>query len=394
MTRLGWLTRDRTAAGRRAPSVLDWAVAIALLIVALLEVANGAFPGPVGFAAIAQLPAILPVAFRRITPVTALAVTALVSLPYAVAYGMGNSLASMVAVVLLVYSVGRHAGPRGALAGAALALLMTIELGIGGRLYSAEDYVFVLLILGAALGLGVALRVQTNRSISLAIAADRAEREQAETARAAVDEERARIARELHDVVAHNVGLIVLQAGGARSVLDADPERARAALQVVEETGRQTLAEMRLLVGILRVDEGPERQPLPRLDRLPVLVDEARAAGLSVDLDIEGTATPLPAGLELAAYRLIQESLTNVRKHAPDARATVRLWYERDRLRLEVSDDGGAPAASAQSSTGSGHGLIGMRERVQVYDGRFFAGPLPGGGFRVEATLPLVVAPA
>jgi signal transduction histidine kinase len=210
-----------------------------------------------------------------------------------------------------------------------------------------------------------------------------------------VREERARIARELHDVVADKVGLIVLQAGGARTVLDTDPERARQALQQVEEMGRQTLAEMRHLVGILRVDEGADRQPLPRLDRLPALVNETRAAGLAVELEVEGAVVGLSAGLELAVYRLIQEALTNVRKHAPASRAEVRLCYQTDRVRIEVSDDGGPSGAVGDTvlkASGLGHGLIGMRERVQLYDGRMQAGPMPGGGFRVEAVLPLSVA--
>jgi len=204
--------------------------------------------------------------------------------------------------------------------------------------------------------------------------------------------ERARIARELHDVVADKVGLIVLQAGGARSVLGADPDRARTALEEVEETGRQTLAEMRHLVGILRVDDGSDRQPLPRLERLPALVDETRAAGLAVELEVEGPVVGLPAGLELAAYRLIQEALTNVRKHAPRSRAQVRLCYEPDGLRIEVRDDGGPFGVAGDTglkAAGLGHGLIGMRERVQLYDGRMLAGPMSGGGFRVEAVLPL-----
>ena len=238
----------------------------------------------------------------------------------------------------------------------------------------------------------MALRVQTERSIALAVAADRARRMQEATAQAAVHEERARIARELHDVVAHNVGIIVLQASGALSVLATNPERARTALQQVEETGRQTLTEMRHLVGILREDEVEARQPLPRLDRLPALVDEARIGGPTVDLVVEGSPVDLPAGVELAAYRLIEEALTNVRKHAPTARVRVRLCYEPDRLGIEVSDDGGstgAAAAAARHAADPGHGLIGMRERVQVYGGRMQTRTMPGGGFRVEATLPL-----
>jgi signal transduction histidine kinase len=154
---------------------------------------------------------------------------------------------------------------------------------------------------------------------------------------------------------------------------------------------------MRQLVGILREDDGTDRQPLPRLERLPALVDETRAAGLTVALEVEGPVVGLPAGLDLAVYRLIQEALTNVRKHAPTSCAEVRLCYEPDRVRIEVSDDGGPPGAvrkTASAASGLGHGLIGMRERVQLYEGRMEAGPMSGGGFRVEAVLPLPVAAA
>jgi signal transduction histidine kinase len=394
---LRWMTRERTMAGRRAPSVLEWAVTLALVAIAFLEIASGAFPGPVAVAAAFQVASILPVAYRRIAPLPAITVSVLVSVPYVLAFGAGNSLAGAVTLLLLVWSVGRQLTGRAFLVGTAMGLLMIVELGIGGRLITFEDWVYVLLIYGSALGLGVALRVQTERSNALAIAADRAQREQEATAQAAVQEERARIARELHDVVAHNVGLIVLQAGGARSVLATDPERARTALLHVEETGRQTLAEMRHLVGILRLDEGYERQPLPRLERLPALVDEARAGGLTVNLDVEGSPVELPAGLELAVYRLIQEALTNVRKHAPASHVLARLAYEPDLLRIEVTDDGGssgAATATTRDVSGLGHGLIGMRERVQVYDGQMQAGPLPGGGFRIVATLPLPAAAA
>ena len=392
--RLDWATRERRVGGRHAPSVLDWLVTLALVVIALLEAVGGEFPGPVAVAAAVQLAALLPIAFRRVAPLPAIAISAAVYLPYVVAYGAPNSLAQLLAGLLFIYAVGRHADSRGLLAGAAIGLLLIVVEGLRGTLLSPADWAFALIFSGAALGLGVALRVQVQRSMALAEAADHARREREATAQAAVQEERARIARELHDVVAHNVGLIVLQAGGARSVLGTDPERARTALRQVEETGRQTLAEMRHLVGILRVDEGANRQPLPRLERLPALVDEARAAGLTVELEVEGLAVGLPAGLELAAYRLIQEALTNVRKHAPTSRAQVRLCYEPDRLRVEVSDDGGPSGAlhdPARNASGPGHGLIGMRERVQLYGGRLTTGPMPGGGFRVEAILPLSV---
>lgn len=400
MKRLGWLTRDRTVGERRAPSVLDWLVTLALLADALVEVQGGVFPGTFQIAAGIQLASLLPVAFRRLAPLAALAISSAVYLPYTVAYGAyaaPNSLAQLLAALLFIYAIGRHAETRDLAAGVAIGLLGFVVEGIRGTLSQPVDWAFAFTFFGAALGIGMALRVQTQRSMSLAHAVALAEREQESMARAAVQEERARIARELHDVVAHNVGLIVLQAGGGRSVLATDPERARAAFAQVEETGRQTLTEMRHLVGLLRVDESDNRQPIPRLDRLPALVDEARGAGFKVDLRVEGPVVGLPTGLELAAYRLVEEALTNVRKHAPTASAQVRLSYEPDRLLIEVMDNGVRSVTAdeaARSASEPGYGLIGMRERVKVYDGRLEAGPVPGGGFRVEAILPLSLGSA
>ncbi len=381
---------------RRAPAPLDWLVAVGLVITALIETANGVFRGPVAVTVVFELAVIVPVAFRRVAPLRAITVSAAASVAYGIAYGAGNGSANAIAELLLIYSVGRHVDGRNLVAGAMVMLLIAAEQLAGvGLLLSPGDWAYILMVLGGALGLGVALRVQVQRSIALAVAADRAMRAQEVSAEAAVHEERARIARELHDVVADKVGLIVLQAGGARSVLDTDPDRARTALQQVEETGRQTLAEMRHLVGIMRADEVAERQPLPRLERLPVLVDEARAAGLTVDMEVTGRVVALPAGLELAAYRLVQEALTNVRKHAPSSVVRVLLGYEPDRLRIEVSDDGGPRGDGHDTDrTVLGHGLVGMRERVRLYDGQLQAEPLPGGGFRVEATLPLAAAAA
>jgi signal transduction histidine kinase len=214
----------------------------------------------------------------------------------------------------------------------------------------------------------------------------RAEHEREERARAAVAEERARIARELHDVVGHSVSVMTVQASGVRRLLRPDQEREREALLVVERTGREALAEMRRMVGVLRrPEEAPALAPQPSLDHLSRLVEQAREAGLPVDLRIEGEAAQLPAGVDLTAYRLVQEGLTNVVKHAQATRAEVLVNYGDDYLEVTVNDNG----QGVGNGDGGGHGLVGMRERVSVYGGEIDAGPQPGGGYRLHAKLPL-----
>ena len=245
--------------------------------------------------------------------------------------------------------------------------------------------------------------------------AARLERERDAQAQIAAAAERARIARELHDVIAHNVSVMVVQADGAGYALDTAPETARAALEAIAGTGRQALAEMRGLVGVLRSSDpdsgsgsssgwgsgsgsgsgdGAELAPQPGIEQLAGLLEQARAAGLPVSFSVEGVPRPLAAGPALAAYRIVQESLTNARKHAgPAATAAVTLRFCEDQLVIKVTDDGrGATAASRDSGAGdsaAGHGLPGMRERVETYGGTVIAGPRAGGGWRVRAALPL-----
>jgi signal transduction histidine kinase len=213
-----------------------------------------------------------------------------------------------------------------------------------------------------------------------------AERERDVAAREAVVAERARIARELHDAIAHNVSMMVVQAGAERSVLGEQQSSTREVLETVEEIGRGALTEMRRLVGMLRSDEHDPLTPQPGLDDLPQLVTQVREAGLPVDLEIEGERRELPVGLELSAFRIVQEALTNALKHAGDARATVRVRYGPDSLELEIVDDG---AGAAPRTDGGGHGLVGMRERVALYGGRFEANRRAAGGFTVRALLPI-----
>ncbi|NEC25685.1 sensor histidine kinase [Streptomyces sp. SID8111] len=244
--------------------------------------------------------------------------------------------------------------------------------------------------------MGDSIRTRRAYFAQLEERAARLEKEREAQAKVAVAAERARIARELHDVVAHNVSVMVVQADGAAYVLDAAPDQAKKALETISSTGRQALAEMRRLLGVLRTgehQEAGEYVPQPDVQQIEDLVEECRTSGLPVDFRVEGTPRPLPSGVELTAYRIVQEALTNTRKHGgPNTGASVRLVYFDDGLGLLVEDDGkGAPHELYEEGglDGQGHGLIGMRERVGMVGGTLDAGPRPGGGFRISALLPL-----
>ncbi|MEU6386554.1 sensor histidine kinase [Streptomyces bauhiniae] len=244
--------------------------------------------------------------------------------------------------------------------------------------------------------LGDSMRTRRAYFAQLEERAARLEKEREAQAKVAVAAERARIARELHDVVAHNVSVMVVQADGAAYVLDAAPDQARQALETISSTGRQALAEMRRLLGVLRTgehQESGEYVPQPDVRQIDDLIEQCRDSGLPVDFKVEGTPRPLPSGVELTAYRIVQEALTNTRKHGgAEAGASVRLVYFDDGLGLLVEDDGkGAPHElyGEGGADGQGHGLIGMRERVGMVGGTLDAGPRPGGGFRISALLPL-----
>jgi signal transduction histidine kinase len=220
-----------------------------------------------------------------------------------------------------------------------------------------------------------------------------AERGRELRARQAVADERTRIARELHDVVSQALGVIVMQAGGAGSMPVLEEADAKAVLSTIEQTGRQAFAEMRRLVGVLRDDgEAATLVPQPTVGEIPALLARLASAGLEVDLEIEGTQREVPAGVELSAYRIVQEALTNSLKHAGAAHATVRVVWSQDHLDVEVSDDGPAPGLTAPPQVpadSGGKGLVGMRERVMLFGGELEAGPSPHGGYRVAARLPL-----
>ena len=289
----------------------------------------------------------------------------------------------------------------GAVAGAATLLFLDFRVDV---LQSPGEIVFHWLVFIVAWSVGRGLNVMELRAAESLRRAIEVEVASAERALAAVVEERTRIARELHDVVAHSVSVMVVQAGAAEQVVEDDPAHVRAALETIRRTGTEALAEMRRVVAMLRdAEEAGTLTPQPGLGQLRVLVDEARSGGLEVSLTVTGTTDRLPAGLDLAAYRILQEALTNVRRHAGASHAEVHVRYEDESLTLEVRDDGRSRSATdgaepgpdpvAVGTGGLGHGLIGMRERVGIYGGRLDAGPTRDGGFRVLAVLPLAGTP-
>ena len=295
-----------------------------------------------------------------------------------------DPLALAITLAIAVYSVGAHTSGRQVLAG----VLLVATLCLAGTIADANEgtvgdflgnAVFFFTIFGGLWLAGRAIRRRRARERELIVERD-------EGARAAVADERARIARELHDVVAHGVSVIVLQARGGRRVLDEDPEEAREAFDSIESTGKQALAEMRRLLGLLRSDDAElALAPQPSLAQLDRLVAQIREAGLPVEVEVEGEPVELPPGVDLSAYRIVQEALTNALRHAGPAHAHVRVRYRADELELEITDDG----PGATNGDGGGHGLVGMRERVAVYGGELRAGSRLEGGFALRARLPL-----
>jgi signal transduction histidine kinase len=341
----------------------------------------------------------VPVVFRRAYPVAAFAAAIAVGALQVLINSKPNP--TDLAIVILLYTLAAYTARRISIAGLAICLAgsaAAVLRWMPDRL-SMWDSLLVGSIMFAGPSLiawvfGDSMRYRRAYYTNLEDRAARLEAERDAQAQIAAAAERARIARELHDVVAHNVSVMVVQADGASYALGSDPDRARQALAAISATGRQALAEMRRMLGVLRRNEDgtePGRAPLPGIGQLGELLEQTRATGLAVSFTVEGVPQPLPDGAALAAYRIVQESLTNTRKHGgPRATAEVTLRYLEDALLLRITDDGRGAAAA---SDGAGHGLTGMRERVAVYGGWVQAGPRPSGGYHVTALLPLV-APA
>jgi signal transduction histidine kinase len=381
--------------GRRSLIAIDAVVGLGLAAILLLAVGDHAatlfFTGPGWLGMLVALAMGVSAALRRVWPIGALAGVFL-SLGVATVTGMAwgeSTVAFMIPLAFALYPVALQEPTRRAVLALVVCVVSTSaaivitaylypEVGADGPLWPGL-IVFDWLLFGASWGFGRAMRARRAYAASTA----------AQLAQQAVTDERLRIARELHDIVAHSLSLITVKAAIANHVATERPEEAQDALRIIADTSRSTLTEMRRLLGVLRSDGGPELAPTPGLAGLDELASRAGLAGVQVDLTVRGTGS-LPDGVELSIYRIVQEALTNVVKHAAPARCRVTVDTDEHEARIEVVDDG--PGVRTLPSTTQGHGLIGMRERVMMFDGAFAAGPRAEGGFGVTARLPYQTA--
>jgi signal transduction histidine kinase len=394
------MTNRVRAWARRRPLAVDAALAVALVLVeaaVLLLAPHELRPGLSWSALGWSVLCAAPVAARRVAPWPAVG-AAVVSL--AVVAPLRHSPATQgLALVVLTYTMAAHRRARSAALATAMlwvpALLTNLVAPPAGAVRVAPALLVLNNLLTAAVAYAVGRAVQARRQSTrmLRERARIAEANQRSLAEQAVADERRRIARELHDVVAHQVSVMGVLATGARRVLRRDPDAADEAMATVEETGRATLRELRRLLDVLRTDAEVDTDlaPQPGLTGIEALVEQVREAGMPVTLRVDGAPAPLAAGVALAIYRVIQEALTNALKHAGRATALVRLTWTDGFLAVEVSDTGRGPAPTGGRI---GHGLVGMRERVALYGGVLRTGPRAGGGFRVYARIPLESAGA
>jgi signal transduction histidine kinase len=364
------------------------AVGVGLAEATVTQSAKNGPQGPLWFDLLTILAMTLPLFARRRFPFGAPATVgaAIAASSFVdgrlVPHGLITVLVALAAFVLM----GALRDRTQAVSGLAFGIGVTAIVAHNDPQGGVGNFVFTSIVFSVAWTIGFAVSRKFQEASDARERAARAEREREERARLAVADERARIARELHDVVGHSVSVMTVQASAVRMRLRPHQEQQREALLVVEQTGREALAEMRRMVGVLRrPEEAPALAPQPSLEHLDKLVAHAREAGLPVELRIEGTPEQLPAGVDLTAYRLVQEGLTNAVKHARAQHAEVVVRYGDGHVELTVSDDG----LGIGGGDGGGHGLVGMRERVSVYGGELEAGPQAGGGYRLRARLPV-----
>jgi signal transduction histidine kinase len=369
----------------RRPNRIDWLLTGLALTTGLVELAvDGASRGSDALNAICVVAIALPMAWWRTSPLRATAVLLAVAILAEWQTSAADQPAIWFSLLALSWGLGAHEDGRHAAAGVVVLFCgITATSAIAGPL-TVGDVLFPTILTVAFCLAGRTARSRARLAGELHEAAARARERRAAAAERAVAEERRRIAREMHDVVAHSVSVMVVQAGGARRILEREPARAQAAARLIAGTGREAIVELQRLLGVLQVDPGPP----PTLEELDGLVERARAAGLPVALEIEGERRTLPAGVELAAYRVLQEAITNAIKYAGGARTDVCVRYRADEVELEVRDRG-CGGATPSPVGGGGHGLVGMRERVRVFGGELQTGRVADGGFEVLARIPV-----
>jgi signal transduction histidine kinase len=378
-----WVTDAAIAAGMAAAALVD-------LFTVSSETIDALDYRPVdSWAIILVLAITLPLVARRTYPTTVLVI---VSTAW-VLERLANypSTISVFALLFAFHAVGselpRHRSRIVGWSGVAALVLFTLAGYLSGYGVGFGTVLVMVVFTTFPLLLGQEIHERRRSQEELAEHAAGLERDREQQAREAVLSERTRIARELHDVVAHQMTVATVQAAAARRLLDRDPARSLEAIAAAEQAGHDGLTEMRRLLGVLRTEDAAQREPQPGLGQLDGLVGQMSGAGLGTKLEIEGEARPLPAGVDLNAYRIVQESLTNALRHGgPAAVATVRLMFAAEAVYLEIEDTG--RGITAIGSTGAGHGLIGMRERAALLGGELEAAPLRGGGYRVTARLP------
>ncbi len=375
---------------RRHPWWSDSVLALILTVIAVgstvVSRTRYGFAFPV-LAAIVTLFTTVPIALRRYRPLAVLAVTVIAeTLLLIFRPGAGGP----VGVIVALYTVAAYCERRVSIRAAALAALpITVAVIVNNGAHTGQ-VIPELAVFAIAWVVGDNIRTRRAYLAELEARAARLEREREDKADRAVIEERARIARELHDVIAHNVSVMVVQAAAGEDVFDEDPGKARESLAAVASTGRAALTELRRLLGVIRAEDDrgdPAYAPQPGIERIDELIGQVRETGLPVELSVLGEARPLPEGVGLCAYRIVQEALTNTLKHAHASTAQVQLRYVADALELQVLDDGcGTTSLNGETD---GQGLIGMRERVALFGGELTAEPRSGRGYEVRARLPL-----
>ena len=388
-----WALSDPLVQDALIASLLTAASLVGLLTQLHVDLPEGGTDGNPGLDGVGLVLALLqtvPLVWRRVAPIAVLAVITSATFLF-FTLGYFPSFASF-GFLLALYTVAAHRERRVSIPAALASVFVVVLILYMSREPVEIDTIFAEgLVVGAVWFIGDGLRVKRSQVITLEDRATRFEREREEAARRAVAEERRVIARELHDMVAQKVSVMVAQSVAAQRVLDDEPEESRAVLHSIEDSGREALVEMRRLLGLLRTDDDPPdaRNPQQGLRDIESLLSQVREAGLPVDLRVEGEPRPLPPGLDLSAFRIVQEGLTNVLKHAGATRATVVIRYGDSGLDLTIADDGHGSEAPGPDPGRARYGHLGMRERVALFRGRLWVGPRLGGGYEVVTFLPL-----